>query len=114
MDSLLRRARKIRMNQKSFYQTFQVTPEETENQFIYDLGGKQWDIPRLESLLKELLPTGIEFEDFEVEADFPGVGHRIMLLNARRLLQQDGETSLILLAFEDVTERRRGEEALRA
>lgn len=105
---------RVKSANESFYQTFQVTPEKTEGQFIYDLGDKQWDIPQLKTLLEELLPTGIEFDDFSVEADFPAVGHRVMLLNARRLLQEDGETSLILLAFEDITDRRRAEAGVRA
>ena len=98
---------------RSFYQTFQVAPEETENQFLYDLGGWRSDAPPLRSLLKDILQSGLALDDFEVEHEIPGLGRRTMLLNARRLVQREGATQRILLAFEDVTERRRAEQELR-
>ena len=92
---------------RSFYRTFRVTPQETEGRLLYDLGNGQWDIPRLRTLLEEILPQRRSFEDFEVEHDFPDIGRKVMLLNARKLRQAGAE--LILLAMEDVTERRRAE-----
>ena len=91
---------------RSFYQTFQVAPEETENQFLYDLGGWRWDAPLLRSLLKDMLQSGLALDDFEVEHEIPGLGRRTMLLNARRLVQREGAMQRILLAFEDVTDAR--------
>jgi PAS domain S-box-containing protein len=96
----------------SFYRGFQVSQEETVNHLIYELGDGQWKIPRLRSLLEELLPSNHSFDDFEVEHDFPRVGRRILLLNARRL-QDDQSGGLILLGMEDVTDRRITERALR-
>lgn len=92
---------------RAFYRAFGVAPPDTEGRLLYDLGNGQWNIPRLRRLLEEILPQRSSFEAFEVEHDFPGVGHKAMLLNARRLRQADAER--ILLAFEDVTERRRAE-----
>jgi len=69
----------------SFYRTFQVTPQETEGRFLYDLGNRQWDIPRLRELLEKIIPERSVFEDFEVEHDFPYIGVKTMLLNARLL-----------------------------
>jgi formate hydrogenlyase transcriptional activator len=89
----------------SFYQTFNVKPEETEGTLIYDLGNGQWNIPRLRKLLEEILPENTEFNDFEVEHAFETIGRKIMLLNARRIYKKSNHTQLILLAFEDVTER---------
>ena len=56
----------------SFYDTFQVSPEETENKFIYDIGNGRWDIPRLKELLEEILPGNSHFKNFKVDSVFPG------------------------------------------
>jgi hypothetical protein len=82
-----------------------VTPGETEKRLLYELGNGQWDIPTLRHLLEEVLPQSTEFQDFQVETEFPKVGHKKMLLNARRVYREDGRSKLILLAMEDVTER---------
>lgn len=89
----------------SFYRTFKVDPEETEGVLIYDIGGRQWDIPRLRELLEDILPQNSEFNDFEVEHDFEKIGRKIMHLNARRIYRDFKQTRLVLLAIEDVTER---------
>jgi len=98
---------------RSFYQTFKVTAEETERQLIYRLGNHQWDIPKLRELLEDILPKKTTFDDFEVECRFPNIGRRIMLLNACRLYREADNTQAILIAIEDITERRRAKEALR-
>ncbi|OIQ98976.1 sensory histidine kinase AtoS [mine drainage metagenome] len=90
---------------RSFYQKFNVTPEDTVGRQIYELGKHQWDIPKLRELLETILPHNRVLEDFEVVHDFPGIGRRRMLLNARRLICKTGRTQLILLAMEDATER---------
>jgi PAS domain S-box-containing protein len=92
---------------RSFFQTFDVSPAETENRLIYELGNSQWDIPALRKLLTEILPHNTTFNDFDVEHSFPTIGHRVMRLNARRLLREGNQTELILLAIEDITVRRR-------
>jgi two-component system, chemotaxis family, CheB/CheR fusion protein len=97
---------KVRSANDSFYRHFQVTREETENRPLYELGNRQWDIPALRRLLDEVLPHDQQFSDFEIAREFEGIGRRIMLLNARRL----DAVQLILLAIEDITERRRNEQ----
>lgn len=97
---------------RSFYDFFKVNPEETEGQLIYDLGNKQWDIPKLRELLENILPQKTTFEDYEVEHDFATIGRRIMLLNARQIKQARGKKRIILLAIEDITERRAIEDGL--
>lgn len=87
----------------SFYETFQVARENTTGRLLYDLGNHQWDIPKLRELLENILPQNQVLEGFEVEHDFPAIGRRKMLLNARRIVGKTGETQLILLAIEDVT-----------
>ena len=98
---------------RSFYQIFKVTPEETLGRYIYDLGNRQWDILSLRQLLEDILPKNSKFENFEVEHDFPTIGKRSMLLNARRIYWKEEVTHMILIAFEDITERRQAEEALK-
>ena len=87
----------------SFYQTFQVTPEETRGQVIYQLGDLQWDIPQLHELLEEVLPKEKHLDNFDVDHDFPRIGHRVMMLNAQQIFAGTGFTRLILLAMEDIT-----------
>ena len=89
----------------SFYQTFNVKPGETEGTLIYDLGNRQWDIPKLRELLEDILPENTVFNDFEVEHNFETIGRKIMHLNARRIYKKSNQTQLILLAIEDVTDR---------
>ena len=98
---------------RAFYQTFQVTPKETEHQLLYDLGNRQWDIPALRHLLKDVLPTGTAIQDFDVTHEFPTIGKKTMLLNARRIDRDGAGAPLILLAMEDITERMRAERLLR-
>ena len=76
-------------------------------QLIYDLGNKQWDIPKLRELLETILPQKTTFDNYEVEHDFSTIGRRIMLLNARQIQRVLGKERIILLAIEDITERRR-------
>jgi signal transduction histidine kinase len=97
----------------SFYSTFKVTPQISEKALLYDLGNRQWDIPRLRELLEEVLPESNTVEDFEVEHDFPDIGQKTMLMNARRIQSKMGAAPMILLAIEDITERRRLELAER-
>jgi two-component system CheB/CheR fusion protein len=98
---------------QSFYRFFQVTPEETEKQFLYDLGDGQWNLPELRRLLEELPPHGDGLAEYEVEQDFQHIGRKTMRLNARRLFQESGQSALTLLAMEDVTVRKQLEAALR-
>ncbi len=105
LDTTLR----VRSGNRAFYQTFQVSAEETENRLIYELGNGQWDIPDLKTLLEDIVPQSSFFNDFELEHDFPALGRRVMLLNARKL-QAGHHGELLVLAMEDVTERRRVEE----
>ena len=96
----------------SFYSTFKVAPAETAGKSIHDLGNRQWDIPRLRALLDGLLHQNTAFNRFEVEHDFPGIGRKTILLNARRIFRKNSSTPSILLAMEDITERKRAEERI--
>ena len=99
---------------RSFYRSFAVDPTETEGRLVYELGNGQWDIPALRQLLEDVLPERESFDDFEVTHDFPSVGRKVMLLNARRVVGDgDGRAASILLAIEDITERRRLEDERR-
>jgi len=104
LDSDLR----VRSANDSFYRLFGVDKAETEGRLIYELGNGQWDIPELRELLEEILPEKETFDDYEVEHDFENIGYRSMLLNARRIDHLD----LILLAIEDVTERKQARRIL--
>jgi len=97
----------------SFYKTFQVTPKETEGQFVYSIGDQAWDIPSLRQLLEEIVPQNDSFNDFQVDHEFPVIGRRTMLLNARRIYREGKGTEMILLALEDITDHKRSEEAIK-
>lgn len=97
----------------AFYRTFRVTPQETEGLFLYDLGKGQWNIPELRRLLEEIIPRQTLLNDYEVEYDFPHIGLKTMLLNARLIPSRERQPHLILLAIEDITERKKAQEALK-
>ncbi len=88
----------------AFYTTFKVEEEETVGTLLPDLGNRQWNIPKLLHLLKEILPQRTMVEDFEVGHNFPEIGRRIMVLNARRIPPPPDKPRVILLAIEDITE----------
>jgi light-regulated signal transduction histidine kinase (bacteriophytochrome) len=76
-------------------------------QLIYDLGNRQWDIPKLRELLETILPQNTTFDNYEVEHEFATIGRRIMLLNARQIERGMGKERIILLAIEDITEKKK-------
>lgn len=92
-----------------FYRTFRVEPKDTERRVVYELGDGQWNIPALKKLLEKILPTNSFFKGFEVSYDFPFIGRKVMILNARQIHFKDQDPSgqgshIILLVMEDVTE----------
>ncbi len=95
---------------QSFYDFFKVTPDEIIGIPIYDLGNHQWNIPELREKLRTILPENTSFDHYEVEHDFPTIGKRIMLLNARKILSRIGKEQLIFLTIEDITQRKQAEE----
>ena len=91
---------------ESFYRTFQVEPKDTERKIVYELGNGQWNIPALRKLLEDILPKNTFFKGFEVAHEFPSIGRKVMILNARQIHVEEDATfpPIILLAIEDVTE----------
>jgi len=92
-----------------FYRTFQVEPKDTENKIVYELGNGQWNIPALRKLLEDILPKNTFFKGFEVSHEFPVIGRKTMILNARKIhfkerSMEESFPPIILLAIEDVTE----------
>jgi len=96
-----------------FYREFQVKAEATEHRPLFELGNREWEIPRLKALLEEVLDKNTRFESFEVEHDFPGIGPKTMLLYGRRILFKHKHEPKILLCMEDITQRRKSETEIR-
>jgi two-component system CheB/CheR fusion protein len=90
---------------RAFFRNFKVAPEQTVGRKLYNLGDGQWNIPALRELLEDILPQQQAMEGFEVEHDFPGLGWRRMVLNARRITTAMGDTELILLAMVSVEDK---------
>jgi len=101
----------VKRANRSFLSTFRASKGETEGRLLYELGNGQWDIPELRRLLEDIIPQHTEFRDFEVTHDFPGIGRRTMLLNARKLSEPGVNREVFLLAMEDTTERKQAEAA---
>ncbi len=97
---------RVKATRRSYCSFFRVTHGETDNQFFSELGGGQWNIPALQEKLRSLWSESNALEAFEVDAEFPRIGQRILLLNARRVFHQDAAREAVLLAIEDITERR--------
>ena len=104
---------KIRTANKGFYQTFQMMPEKTEGLFLHEMADGQWDIPELRSRLKMLQTRGIPFSNFEMTHIFSHLGHKSLILNAHKFHMKEGAEPMILLAIQDITERKRIEEEIK-
>ena len=109
---ILDRNLRVKSANRAFYAAFKVFPEETEGRLVGELGDGQWNIPELLELLQNIVPSHSSFDEFEVTHNFPGIGIRTMLLNARKLYRPGNRTVLLVLALEDVTERRKAEKHL--
>jgi len=92
---------------RSFYLTFRANRQEVQGRLLYALGDGQWDIPQLRTALETIVFTDEPLETFEVDGDFPSIGRRTMVLNARRVYRSGGKIHQILLTIEDVTDRAR-------
>jgi two-component system, chemotaxis family, CheB/CheR fusion protein len=101
---------RVRSANQSFYETFRVSKGETVGRTLYELGNRQWDLPRLRTLPRDL--SSQPLSDLEVEHEFEAIGLRTMLLSARTIDRGPDKPQLILLAIEDVTERKRAQQAL--
>lgn len=91
---------------RAFFRTFKVEPQETIGEDLFTLGDGQWDIAPLRALLRDKLAVEPQLNDFDVDHVFPGIGRKIMLLNARLVSQGPSFPRIILLAIEDITQRR--------
>lgn len=103
---------RVRSASASFYKSFQTEPKDTLGRLVFDLNDRQWDIPKLREILLRVIPDSVPVVDFEVEHHFSRLGHRIMLLNARRISESNGAPEFCLLTIEDVTSQRHAEQAL--
>ncbi len=91
---------------RSFYQTFKLSGQDLRGQVLFDIDGGQWNIPELRDLLQTIVKDQETIEGYEVDREFPVIGRRVMLLNVRKVFYEKGAHSSVLLAFEDVTDRR--------
>jgi len=107
---VLRTDLRVNTASEAFYTDFKVARAETEGRLIYEIGNGQWNIPKLRELLEEIIPKKNVLNGFEVTHEFATIGTRTMLLNARRIDNAEGVPERILLAIEDITERRQSEE----
>ncbi|WP_165940144.1 chemotaxis protein CheB [Dyadobacter psychrotolerans] len=105
---------RVKTANTSFYKKFNFTEQETEDKLFYELQDNQWDDHLLRSLLEKILPQKTRLEDFEIILNFPSIGERTMLLNARQILNENTAERLILLAIEDITERKTTEQKLQS
>lgn len=107
LDSTL----KVQSANAAFYRAFHADQSETVNHYLFDLGNAEWDIPQLRRMLEDVLFKGVEFRDYEIEREFPGIGTRTLSLNALRITKEGGRAELILLAIGDITHLKQLEEA---
>lgn len=103
---VLDRELRVVVASRSFYRAFEANPAETEGRILSELGNGEWNIPALRALLEEIVPHHTTIEAYEVERDFPRIGRRTMLLNARKVFYEGNNSTSLLVAIEDVTERR--------
>jgi len=111
---VLRADLRVNTANDAFYKIFQVAPAETEGALFYDLGNRQWNIPKLRHLLEEILPINNFFKDFEITHEFETIGRRTMLLSARRTENEAGQPLQTVLAIEDITDRKQASQYARS
>jgi len=99
-------ALRVLVASRSYYRAFDATRQETEGRPLFELGDGQWNIPSLRKLLEDIIPHHTTIEEFEIEKDFNKIGHRTMLLNARKVFYEGNNSTSLLVAIEDVTARR--------
>ncbi len=103
---------RIKTANQAFFKTFDIKEEDAHGVLLYDLGNKQWNIPRLRELLENVIPKNSHFQNFELTHNFSSLGEKTMLLNASRLVQKSQGEQLILMAMFDITEQKRVENEL--
>lgn len=108
LDTKLR----VKSANPAFYKIFNHSEKETEGQYFYELGNGQWNIPELRTILEKTLQKNMFYESYELKQNFVSIGERIMLLNARRI-QNANSNDTLLLAIEDITDRRKLEQSLK-
>lgn len=101
---------RIKQANPSFYSVFRMQPADVEGKILQKLGTGEWADPQLRDLLKRILPNSTRLDDFEIEFDLPEIGHKVLCVNARKVSEIDHAENTILLAFEDITERKQVEE----
>ena len=97
----------------AYLRFFKTTKEAVDGKDFFGLGGGLWKIEALRSLLADIIPRNTLFKDFQVQADFPGIGKKILILHARQVRFGNLAEPMILVAIEDVTERRLSEARIR-
>jgi PAS domain S-box-containing protein len=95
---------------RAFFQIFHLLDQDVRGHLIYEIDNGQWNIPELRTILETIANDHATVEGYEVDREFPRVGRRIMLLNARKVFYEAGADTTTLLAFEDITQRRATEE----
>jgi two-component system CheB/CheR fusion protein len=109
---ILNKNLEVRSANKSYYTKFKTTPEATEGKHLFDLSDKLWNIQELREMLGKVLPEKASIVDYELTLNLPDLGERTMLLNASTIFRDNSDEQLILLASEDVTEKRKVDKAL--
>jgi two-component system, chemotaxis family, CheB/CheR fusion protein len=95
---------RVKMANRAFYSIFQVSEEDTEGRLLFELGNRQWNVLRLRQLLDDVVQRDKKFESLEITHDFPGIGQKTMLLNARKVVQRNPAQAIILVAIDDITD----------
>jgi two-component system CheB/CheR fusion protein len=95
---------RVRTANRAFYKIFHLSEEETQGMLIYELSNRGWNIRELRELLEDVLPASGQFHNLEIRHTFPGAGEKILVINAKRVIQKIHRQQLTLLAIEDITE----------
>ena len=104
---------KVRTANQAFYELFQLSREETQDQSVYDFGERQWNFPQLREPLEEILAKRTPINNLEIDHEYPKIGRKVLLLNARAIQHRHSREQLILVSFEDITARREAESVVR-
>ncbi|WP_264538011.1 CheR family methyltransferase [Flavobacterium sp. N1736] len=103
---------RIRNINRAFSKKYNIDKDEATGKLIYEIQNHLFDNVPMRSMLEKVLPEKIQLDDYQISVNLLPYGESIMLLNARQVTNETSKEQLILLAIEDITERRITEKRL--
>jgi signal transduction histidine kinase len=97
----------------AFYETLQIHPGELDGKSIQELVLGESGQPQLQAVLETIVAQDANVDRMEVECGIPPHTHKLLSVSARRLIVDEGRTTLVLVELRDITVEKEREDRLR-